>query len=385
MVEENQKELNIFNGKVIVLGITGAMACYKLCPLIIHLRNRGARFRIVASENALNFITKTTLQTLAKTEVLTTQFNPKKFDDNHKSLEEEGDIFLLAPATAQTISKVARGVADNLLSSVLCAWRKPMLVAPAMNQGMWYNTATQDNISLLKKRGAFVLDAPKGVMASAAVICEELERILKIRRNLEGKKFLITNGNIQEQFGDGLALSQLPVSNMGKFLADMAYLRGAEVSLITTNLFDAPYEQILVKDTEQMRLAVSKNIFKADYFFMAALLPPYKPQILKSGLEADDNKVSGEDFYLTLSNNYDFFPALCLQKKPNQVFAWVTEKTEYDTKSKRCPKGCDYLIEGALHGVPEDSIFCKHGLRSIIEKQPSRQELAAQVLDLIFR
>lgn len=376
-----QEPINIFENKTIILGLTGALTCFKICPLISRLKKQGVRFRIVASENALNFITKTTLQTLAKTEVLTTQFNPKKFDEKHKSLAEEGDIFLLAPATAQTISKVANGVADNLLTSVLCAWQKPMLVVPAMNEGMWFNPSTQANIIALRKRGAVVMDSPKGAFPDIDLIYKELENILKLRHNLDGKRFLITNGNTAEKFGNGALISQMPKTNLGKCLADIAYQRGAKVTLITTQKFDAPYEQILVKDTDEMRSAVSQNIAKTDCFFMAASLAPYKPHILKSGAELG---VESEELLLTLVNNEDFFPYYCAQKRPHQVFALVTEKTEFDNKSKRCPKGCDYLVEGALQGSKEDSIFCKHGLRTIIEKKATREELATQILTLIF-
>jgi len=376
------EKTNIFNGKTIILGLTGALTCFKICPLISRLKKEGARFRIVASENALNFITKTTLQTLAKTEVLTSQFNPKKFDEKHKSLAEEGDIFLLAPATAHTISQVANGVADNLLTSVLCAWQKPLLIAPAMNQGMWFNPSTQANISALKKRGAIVMNALKGALPDIDLIYTELERILKVNQNLKGKKVLITNGNTEEFFGEGTCICQLPKTDLGKHLADMAYLRGAEITLVTTKIFDAPYEQILVKDTEHMRQTVSKNISKTDYFFMAATLAPLKPNILKTGAELG---VPSQEMLLTLVKNNDFFPALCSQKKPHQIFAWITEKSEYDKKSKRAPKGCDFLVEAALQNSAEDSIFVKHGLRTIIEKKATRQELAAQIFELMFR
>ena len=214
------------------------------------------------------------------------------------------------------------------------------------------------------------------------LIYTELERLLKLRHNLEGKKFLITNGNTSEQFGNGALISQLPKTNLGKCFADIAYLRGANVTLITTEIFDAPYEQILVKDTDEMRQAVSRNIAKIDCFFMAASLAPYKPHILKSGAELG---VDSEELLLTLVNNNDFFPYYCAQKRPHQTFALITEKTEFDNKSKRCPKGCDYLVEGALQGSTEDSIFVKHGLRSIIERKETRQELSAQILDLIFK
>ena len=152
MSNENKTE-NIFQNKVIAIGLTGGIAAYKICLLINKFRSFGAQIRLIATENSLNFITKTTLQTIARTPVLTDQFDIKKYDINHKSLQAEADIFILAPASANTLAKVATGVADNLLTSVLCAWQKPLLIAPAMNSGMWYNPATQNSIKMLQKSG----------------------------------------------------------------------------------------------------------------------------------------------------------------------------------------------------------------------------------------
>ena len=374
---------NLFKDKVIILGITGALTCFKICPLITRLKQLGAKFRIVASENALNFITKTTLQTLAKTEILTTQFNPKKFDEKHKSLAEEGDVCLLAPATAQTISKIANGMADNLLTSVICAWNKPLIIAPAMNTGMWFNPSTQANISTLKKRGAIVLKANNGKMTDIDLIYEELKKVFQIQRNLKGKKILITNGNTQEQLDNGICFSQLPETNMGKLLADLAYMRGAEVTLITTKPEEIPYKQILVKSTEQMYMAVSDNIASTDYFLMAATLAPYKPQVLKSTSKENGEKSTG-NLTLTLCENYDFFPSICANRKNNQIFALITEKTEYNSGLESCPKGCDFLINGALENIKGDSVLYKYGMRTILEKKATPQELATQIIDLIF-
>ncbi len=302
---------SIFKDKVIILGITGALTCFKICPLIQRLRKEGARFRIVASENALNFITKTTLQTLAKTEVLTTQFNPKKFDENHKSLAEEGDIFLLAPATAQTIQKVANGVADNLLSSVLCAWRKPLLIAPAMNTGMWFNPSTQANISALKKRGAFFVETKKGAMPEADLIYTELEKILKFQNKLKGKNILITNGNIKEKCGE-IYLTAGENSNFGKIIADFAYICGAKITLISNQLFDVPYEQILVKDTEEFKDIVLDNLPNANIFLHTAKLLPYTVK-------------NDKDLTFTLQKCEDIFNIFLQSKKPNQIFKSLNE------------------------------------------------------------
>ena len=306
-----EKQTNIFQNKTIILGLTGALACFKICPLIQRLKKDGVRFRIVASENALNFITKTTLQTLAKTEVLTSQFNPKKFDEKHKSLAEEGDIFLLAPATAHTISQVANGVADNLLTSVLCAWQKPLVIAPAMNQGMWFNPSTQANISTLKKRGAIVLDAPKGALPDIDLIYAELEKVLKFQNKLKGKNVLITNGNIKEQCGE-LYLTAGMDSNFGKILADFMHICGAKVTLISDKLFDVPYQQISVQDSKEFEKVVSENLENTNIFLHTAKLLPYTVK-------------NSKDLTFTLQKCEDIFKVFSANKKPKQIFRSLNE------------------------------------------------------------
>lgn len=302
---------NIFNGKVIVLGLTGALTCFKICPLIMRLKKEGARFRIIASENALNFITKTTLQTLAKTEVLTTQFNPKKFDEKHKSLAEEGDVFLLAPATAQTISKTANGIADNLLTSVLCAWQKPLIVAPAMNPGMWFNPATQTNIAALKKRGAVVMDAPKGALPDIEKICKKLETVLQFQNKLKGKNILITNGSIQEPCGE-FYLRTKDDNIIGKELADFLHICGAKITLVSDKLFDAPYAQIAVENRKDFQTVVLQNLTNADIFIHTAKVLPYT--VLKQ-----------DKLNFTLQKTEDIFDIFCKNKKPNQIFKVLSE------------------------------------------------------------
>ena len=321
------EETNIFNGKTIILGLTGALTCFKICPLIQRLKKEGARFRIVASENALNFITKTTLQTLAKTEVLTTQFNPKKFDEKHKSLAEEGDIFLLAPATAQTISKVANGIADNLLTSVLCAWQKPLIIAPAMNPGMWFNPATQNNISALKKRGVFFVDAPKGALPDINLIYKKLETVFQFQNKLKGKNILITNGNIKEEFGD-FCLSRKNNNTFGKELADFMYICGAKVTLVTDELFDAPYPQILAENRKDFQTVVLQNLSDTEIFIHTAEVLPY-------------TVCEQRELTLTLQKTENAFDVFCKDKKPNQIFKALTED---DFKNKSPQESVEQIL-----------------------------------------
>lgn len=312
---------DLFKDKVIILGITGALTCFKICPLIYRLKQEGARFRIVASENALNFITKTTLQTLAKTEILTKQFNPKKFDENHKPLAQEGDIFLLAPATADTIGKVAHGIADNLLTSVLCAWQKPLIVVPAMNPGMWFNEATQTNIATLKKRGAITINEPKGAFPDTEIIYQELEKVLKFQGKLKGKNILITEGDIKEQCG-GFYLTEGTDTHFGKMLADFLYICGVKITLISDKSFDVPYQQISVKDNKEFEKIVSENLAGSDIFLHAAKVLPYK--VVENG-----------NLTFTLQKTENIFNIFCQNKKPNQIFKSLNEK---DLKDKTLPE-----------------------------------------------
>lgn len=307
---KEQEKSNIFEGKTIVLGLSGALTCFKICPLIYQLKQLGARFRLIASENALNFITKTTLQTLAKTEVLTTQFNPKKFEENHKPLAEVGDIFLLAPATAGTINKIANAAADNLLTSVLCAWQKPLIIIPAMNPGMWFNPAMHANISALKKRGAVIVNAAKGAFPNTELIYNELEKVLKFQGKLKGKNILITDGSIKEQCGEFYLAAD--VAHFGKELADFLHICGAKITLISDKLFDVPYKQIQAKGSIEFKEIISQNLAGTDIFLHAAKVLPY-------------TVAKNENLTITLQKAEDIFNVFLQNKKPQQIFKSLNE------------------------------------------------------------
>ena len=143
----------MLENKTILIGITGGIAAYKICNLIRLYKKNGANVRVVVTPNALNFVTKLTLQSLSGNEVYTDNFEIEEFKPEHISLCVEADIFVLAPATANTISKIANGICDNLLTSTLCAFSKPVLIAPAMNTNMWNNPFVQENINKLTAAG----------------------------------------------------------------------------------------------------------------------------------------------------------------------------------------------------------------------------------------
>ena len=155
----------MLSGKTILVGITGGIAAYKICELIRKFKKAGANVKIICTPNSLNFVTKLTLQNLSQNEVYVQEFDIKEWKPEHISLADEADIMVIAPATANTISKIAQGIADNLLTSVACAFSKKMIIAPAMNVNMWNNQAVQENLRKLQSRGAEILEPENGFLA----------------------------------------------------------------------------------------------------------------------------------------------------------------------------------------------------------------------------
>lgn len=324
---------NIFKNKVIVLGLTGGIAAYKICFLINKFRNAGAQIRLIATENSLNFITKTTLQTIARTPVLTEQFDIKKYDVNHKSLQAEADLFILAPASANTISKVANGIADNLLTSVLCAWKKPLLIAPAMNDGMWYNPATQQSIRNLEVRGAFIVGPQiaqlsdgvisKGPMAEVSEIFENAKNILSLEQTLKNKKVLIVGGDMREGFDKNHFISVKNTLDKAKYLAYTAYLNGAGVILINNEICELPYPQVKAQTRAEYKDAILKNLDNTNILIFASNMPAW--QIAKEEKEA-------KKLVLTLEPAADFIKEV-LPKKPKDLLVLDLHAKDFDVKN----------------------------------------------------
>ena len=199
----------MLENKTILIGITGGIAAYKICTLVRLYKKAGANVRVVMTPSALNFVTKLTMQTLSNNEVYIENFEQEEYKPGHISLCDEADIFVIAPATANTISKIANGICDNLLLSTACAFKKPFLIAPAMNTGMWENPFVQENLSKLKKIGFNIIEPEsgflacgvngKGRMAEVEDIYEKTIAILSQNQILKRKKILITAGGTKEK------------------------------------------------------------------------------------------------------------------------------------------------------------------------------------------
>lgn len=381
----------MLQGKHILIGITGGIAAYKICTLIRDLKKAGADVRVIATPNSLNFVTKLTLQNLSQNEVYVEEFDIKNWKPEHISLADWADIMLIAPATANTISKIAQGIADNLLTSVACAFSKKIIIAPAMNCNMWNNEGVKENISILRSRGIEILEPEKGFLAcgytgkgrlcSLDKIYNTVEEALNYSQILKGQKVVITSGGTIEEIDPVRYISNYSSGKMGLALAKSAHDMGAEVVLITTKDFDVPFKKVMVKSALDMQKAVNDEFDSADYVIMAAAVADYR---IKEHSEQKIKKNEQDIITLELVKNPDILAGLCKKRfqevnKPVIVgFCAESENLLENAKAKIAKKGCDYLVANDISrddiGFGSDdnevTILDKNGEIIRLEKAP---------------
>ena len=390
----------MLSNKTILVGITGGIAAYKICELIRRFKKNVSNVKVVCTPNALNFVTKLTLQNLSQNEVYVEEFEVKEWKPEHISLADEADIMVIAPATANTISKIACGIADNLLTSIACAFRKKMIIAPAMNCNMWNNPGVKENIRVLKARGVEILEPESGFLACGYMgkgrlcgvdkiydaVCEGLNYSQK----LKGKKVVITSGGTIEDIDPVRYISNYSSGKMGFALASSAKQMGAEVVLITTKEIEAPYKIVKVKSALDMQKALDEEFDSSDIVIMAAAVADYRvkevsPQKMKKGVN--------EELTLELVKNPDILKGLC-EKKTHQCiigFCAESENLIENAKEKITKKGCDYLIANDISrndigfGSEDNEVVIldKNGGMKRLEKA-SKSVIACQILEAVY-
>lgn len=389
----------MLSGKTILIGITGGIAAYKICELIRKFKKAGANVKVVCTPNALNFVTKLTLQNLSQNEVYVEEFDVKEWKPEHISLADEADIMLIAPATANTISKLAQGIADNLLTSIACAFSKKMIIAPAMNCNMWNNPVVKENVAKLRARGVEILEPESGFLACGYLgkgrLCG-LDKIfdavcegLNYSEKLKGKKVVITSGGTIEDIDPVRYISNYSSGKMGFALANLAKQMGAEVVLITTKDFEAPYKIVKVKSALDMQNALNEEFETADIVIMAAAVADYR---VKNYSEQKMKKGVNEEVTLELVKNPDILRGLCENKTHQCVVGFCAESENLleNAKEKIAKKGCDYLIANDISRKDigfgsEDNevvILDKNGGMKRLEKA-SKSVIARQILEII--
>ena len=390
----------MLENKTILVGITGGIAAYKICSLIRMYKKARANVRVVVTPSALNFVTKLTLQTLSDNEVYVENFEIEEFKPGHISLCDEADIFVIAPATANTISKIANGICDNLLLSTACAFKKPFLLVPAMNTGMWENPFVQENIMKLQARGYHILNPESGFLACGTNgtgrmvevedIFEKTSEILSQNQILKGKNILISAGGTKEKIDPVRYISNCSSGKMGIALADCAYEMGAEVTLVSTFGVDKPYNNLVTESANEMEKVIKSELAGQDCVIMAAAVADYRvanysEQKMKKG--AEDNLT------LELTKNPDILREICAMGSKAKIIGFCAESENLieNAKEKILKKGCDFLIAndisrkdiGFSSDLNEVYILDKNLKISHIERD-TKLNVAKKILEKIF-
>ncbi len=388
----------MLENKNILIGISGGIAAYKICTLIRLYKKAGANVRVMLTPNALSFVTKLTLETLSNNEVYVDNFEIQEYKPEHISLCDEADICVLAPATANTISKIVNGLCDNLLTSTVCAFSKPILIAPAMNTNMWNNPFVQENISKLHKAGYHFVDPETGFlacgtngvgrMAEVEEIFDKTLEILSENKKLSGKKILITAGGTKEKIDPARYISNCSSGKMGIALADNAHNMGAEVTLISTFAVNKPYKNIVTESAIEMEKAVKTELSHNDCVIMAAAVADYR---VKEYSEQKIKKGAEDNLTLELAKNPDILKGLASESILKVGFCAESENLLENAKTKIKNKGCDFLVAndisrkdiGFTSDMNEVYILDKNLNISHIEKD-SKQNIAKKILEKIF-
>jgi len=341
--------------KTIVVGVTGGIACYKAVELVRLLVKAGHRVQVVMTHGAMEFVTPLTFQTLCGNPVASATFNlTQESEIGHINLADSADLFVIAPATANIIGKIANGIADDLLTTVIMATQAPVLIAPAMNIHMFENPILQENLRKLSRVGYHLLEPAAGFLAcgyegkgrlpDAGTIAEEVERLLR-KKDLAGERVLITAGPSREPLDPVRYLSNRSSGKMGYALARAAARRGAEVVLVSgPTALECPsgVRRIAVTTAAEMRDVVVQEFATASVVVMAAAVADYRPVVV-----ADKKIKRGKaPIELRLEPNPDIVKELGENKDAKVLigFAAETEDLTANAAKKLREKNLDMVV-----------------------------------------
>ena len=385
----------------VVLGVTGGIAVYKACELLRLLQKRGIDVFVVMTQNACRFVAPLTFETLSGHPVAVDTFDrPQTWEVEHIALAKRADLFLIAPATANIMGKMACGIADDMLSTTVMATRAPVLVAPAMNTGMWENAAVQQNIKTLRARGVEIVapvsghlacgDSGAGKLEDVAVIAERACELLFAKKDMEGLRVMVTAGPSREALDPVRYISNRSSGKMGYAIAQAAQKRGAEVTLLSGPVaIVAPQVVKLVPFTTTQELLdrASELAQEQDLLIQAAAPADYRakevaPQKIK--------KQGGEPMTFTLVENPDVAATLGKAKRSGQVFVGFAAETNdvlAHARDKLARKNLDMIVAndvtrpGAGFDVDTNivTLITKDGQEAL--PMMSKAEVAQRILD----
>lgn len=347
--------------KCIVVGVTAGIAAYKICQLVSSLKKQGNEVHVIMTKEAEKFVTPLTFQTLSNQKVITDMFTVDYTPDvHHISLAKKADLFVVAPATANIIAKLAHGLADDMLTTTFLAATCPKLIVPAMNTNMLNNPITQDNIATCQKYGMHIMCSGAGYLACGDVGAgrlpepEEIEdaiaSLIETDRYLNGRHVVITAGATQEEIDPVRYITNHSTGKMGYALAKEARNAGAKVTLISgkTNL-PKPYgvEVVNVTSAFDMAKSVIDNFENADVVIMSAAVADYTP------IEKAEQKIkkTDGDLSIALKRTQDILLTIGKKKREDQIvigFAMETENLLENATKKLQEKNANYIIANSI-------------------------------------
>lgn len=393
----------MLTGKTVVLGVTGGIAAYKMPNVARMLKKMHCNVHVIMTQNATNFITATTFETLTGNKCLIDTFDRNfEFFVEHVAIAKQADLVLIAPATANVIGKIAGGIADDMLTTTVMACTCKILIAPAMNHNMYHNSIVQENIEKLKRHGYEIIDPVCGMLAngdtgdgklpSEETLVSYVVRELAHEKDLHGKKVLVTAGPTQEAIDPVRYITNHSTGKMGYALAEAAMLRGAEVTLISGPTAIEPpmfVNVIPIISAQEMFEKVATNATENDIIIKAAAVADYRPK------EVCDEKIkkSDHDTEIELERTTDILAYLGKNKGKTFLcgFSMETENMLENSRRKLDKKNLDMIVannlkdKGAGFGVDTNLITIITRDRELQLELMSKQDAANCILDEIIR
>lgn len=393
----------MFKGKTVVLGITGSIAAYKMANVASMLVKKGCNVNVIMTKNATNFINPITFEELTKNKCLVDTFDRNfQYSVAHISLATRADVFMVAPASANVIGKIANGIADDMLTTTIMAAKCPKIISPAMNTNMFENPIVQDNLKRLEGYGYTVIQPESGRLAEGMsgkgrlpkeqTLVDFIERALADKQDLKGKKVLVTAGPTQEAIDPVRYITNHSSGKMGYAVAKAAMLRGAEVTLVSgqVNIDPVPFvKTISVVSAKDMYNAVIKEFENTDIVIKSAAVADFRPACVA------DNKIKkgdGENMSIELERTDDILRYLGEHKMNSQFicgFSMETENMIENSRKKLEKKNLDMIVcnnlkeQGAGFQTDTNKV-------TIIDRQStkelelmSKSEVATKILDEI--
>lgn len=387
----------------VLLGVSGGIACYKACEVVSRLKKLNAGVDVVMTKHATEFVAPLTFETLSNRPVVSDMFKrEKEWEVEHIALAKKADLCIIAPATANIISKLAEGIADDMLTTTYLALKCPVIIAPAMNTNMYENPVIKANLEKLRKSGVIVVDSAegrlacgdvgKGKMAEPSDIVAKAVEVLCPKRDYAGKRVLVTAGATRENIDGVRFITNRSSGKMGIEIAKAAVKRGAEVvlvkGLVQVGVPSYISKVVAVESTEQMYEAVMANYKDCDVIIKAAAPSDYRPK------KKITDKLKGEEITLELVKNPDIAKAVGKEKGERKLVVFCAETRELmeSAMKKLADKNADMVVANdvTMQGAGFDSdtnivtIAKKDGFLKSYPVMPKSQ-VADVILDEIYK